>query len=502
MKDCEDDLKLEEKLRKLDGTVIDIIDHCSINLYFLSENCFPTETWILRYQGATLFIYSSSINQMLKYRYAILSKNHLNHQTFELDNYVREDINSKLRMSSEELEKKLFFSYLAQTDEQTRGIQFSNYHDCMRIYGTICRLKFMEPSLIKERNDLFNSKLAERSFPEKNTESETIKEEEIERDVRRTGVRKTVAPKIEDENIKQRIQFQNILQKLKADVERKKPSESPHDSGFTSQESTNLSKSPVQNSNFSARSDSLTTIESSSDGRFRLFETLCMTKEQSKVISLKDMPLPPIGCESETTSESGLYETEIEKDVDDDRIPEPKQSDTDISSGSEHFRTFFGSSKFNFTMPKRGEIEKHESGSMDSSQVQSIHDSFGSVTSIIPQNLLVTSPHDDMTSRKSPSLPLLDSNNNIVEFETKSETTECLQAQIKDLHLDRNFRKYGKGFYNQRDVRSETGIDDEQNSDEDLARAVEEALKDQNFQRRFAQKYYSQCLKNGLPILH
>ena len=67
-----------EKLRKLDGTVIDIIDHCSINLYFLSENCFPTETWILRYQAATLFVYSSSINQMLKYRFAILSKNQLN----------------------------------------------------------------------------------------------------------------------------------------------------------------------------------------------------------------------------------------------------------------------------------------------------------------------------------------------------------------------------------------------------------------------------------------
>ena len=94
MKDCEDDFKLEginlefiffqstveilEKLRKLDGTVIDIIDHCSINLYFLSENCFPTETWILRYQAATLFVYSSSINQMLKYRFAILSKNQLN----------------------------------------------------------------------------------------------------------------------------------------------------------------------------------------------------------------------------------------------------------------------------------------------------------------------------------------------------------------------------------------------------------------------------------------
>ena len=92
MKDCDDDFKLEgnlefiflikceilEKLRKLDGTVIDIIDHCSINLYFLSENCFPTETWILRYQAATLFVYSSSINQMLKYRFAILSKNQLN----------------------------------------------------------------------------------------------------------------------------------------------------------------------------------------------------------------------------------------------------------------------------------------------------------------------------------------------------------------------------------------------------------------------------------------
>ena len=54
MKDCDDDFKLEgkcpkknnfitkhyflEKLRKLDGTVIDIIDHCSINLYFLLEN--------------------------------------------------------------------------------------------------------------------------------------------------------------------------------------------------------------------------------------------------------------------------------------------------------------------------------------------------------------------------------------------------------------------------------------------------------------------------------
>ena len=93
MKDCDDDFKLEgkcpknnfitkgyfsAKLRKLDGTVIDIIDHCSINLYFLSENCFPTETWILRYQAATLFVYSSSINQMLKYRFAILSKNQLN----------------------------------------------------------------------------------------------------------------------------------------------------------------------------------------------------------------------------------------------------------------------------------------------------------------------------------------------------------------------------------------------------------------------------------------
>ena len=60
-------------------------------------------------------------------------------KAFELDNYVREDINSKLRMSSEELERKLFFSYLAQIDEQTRGIQFNNYNDCMRIYGTICR---------------------------------------------------------------------------------------------------------------------------------------------------------------------------------------------------------------------------------------------------------------------------------------------------------------------------------------------------------------------------
>ena len=98
---------------------------------------------------------------------------------------------------------------------------------------------------------------------------------------------------------------------------------------------------------------------------------------------------------------------------------------------------------------------------------------------------------------------VIDTNNNYIDCETRSETTECLQAQLQYRLSNSNIRKYSYGL---RDVQSEpTGSGDESISGLEgnhLARAVEEAFQDQHFQRRFAQKYYSQCLKNGLPILH
>jgi len=106
-------------------------------------------------------------------------------------------------------------------------------------------------------------------------------------------------------------------------------------------------------------------------------------------------------------------------------------------------------------------------------------------------------------SRDSCKHHVIDTNNNYIDCETRSETTECLQAQLQYRLSNSNIRKYNYGL---RDVQSEpTGSGDESISGLEgnhLARAVEEAFQDQHFQRRFAQKYYSQCLKNGLPILH
>ena len=53
--------------------------------------------------------------------------------------HVQEDINAKLRLSSEKVEEKLFFSYLTRIDEETRGVQFDSHSDCIRMYGTILR---------------------------------------------------------------------------------------------------------------------------------------------------------------------------------------------------------------------------------------------------------------------------------------------------------------------------------------------------------------------------
>ena len=109
----------------------------------------------------------------------------------------------------------------------------------------------------------------------------------------------------------------------------------------------------------------------------------------------------------------------------------------------------------------------------------------------------------DIISRDSCEHHVIDTNNNYIDCETRSETTECLQAQLQYRLSNSNIRKYN---YDLRDVQSEpTGSGDESISGLEgnhLARAVEEAFQDQHFQRRFAQKYYSQCLKNGLPILH
>lgn len=109
----------------------------------------------------------------------------------------------------------------------------------------------------------------------------------------------------------------------------------------------------------------------------------------------------------------------------------------------------------------------------------------------------------DIISRDSCEHHVIDINNNYIDCETRSETTECLQAQLQYRLSNSNIRK---NHYGLRDVQSEpTGSGDESISGLEgnhLARAVEEAFQDQHFQRRFAQKYYSQCLKNGLPILH
>ena len=208
--------------------------------------------------------------------------------------------------------------------------------------------------------------------------------------------------------------------------------------------------------------------------------------------------------------------------------------ETDLSSGSEHFRTFFGSSKYNFTTPKNDDFDNDDLGStMGSSQIESIHGSDGSIqssndstlasstnpiigwmigssTDLETREILV--PESSSSSRLSCNNQIadtceddhvIDTNNNYIDCETKSETTECLQAQLQYRLSNSNIRKYRYGL---RDVQSEpTGSGDESISGLEgnhLARAVEEAFQDQHFQRRFAQKYYSQCLKNGLPILH
>ena len=225
----------------------------------------------------------------------------------------------------------------------------------------------------------------------------------------------------------------------------------------------------------------------------------------------------------------------------------PSFLETDLSSGSEHFRTFFGSSKYNFTIPKNDDFE---GSTMGSSQIVSIHGELGSrdgsnhscsgsiqstndstlASSTNPiigwmigsstelngtREILVpessSSSHlscnkrqvADIISRDSCEHHVIDTNNNYIDCETRSETTECLQAQLQYRLSNSNIRKYNYGL---RDVQSEpTGSGDESISGLEgnhLARAVEEAFQDQHFQRRFAQKYYSQCLKNGLPILH
>ena len=221
--------------------------------------------------------------------------------------------------------------------------------------------------------------------------------------------------------------------------------------------------------------------------------------------------------------------------------------ETDLSSGSEHFRTFFGSSKYNFTIPKNDDFE--EGSTMGSSQIESIHGELGSSDGSIHscKSGSIQSTNDSTLASSNPIIGwmigsstelngtreilvpessssshlscnkiradtsrdsicedhVIDTNNNYIDCETRSETTECLQAQLQYRLSNSNIRKYN---YDLRDVQSEpTGSGDESISGLEgnhLARAVEEAFQDQHFQRRFAQKYYSQCLKNGLPILH
>ena len=126
-------------LRGLDASTIDIIDHAPVNLYTLSN-----ASWLLHAEGATLLIYSSGMSDHLVYRFFFdiyfVFDNSPRFSILMNNEHVQEDINAKLRLSSEKVEEKLFFSYLARgLDEETRGVQFDSHSDCIRMYGTILR---------------------------------------------------------------------------------------------------------------------------------------------------------------------------------------------------------------------------------------------------------------------------------------------------------------------------------------------------------------------------
>merc|ERR1711970_1709649 len=90
-----------------------------------------------------------------------------------MDKLVLEDINDKLTISGEYLEKTLFFYYLAPSDDQTRGIQFKNYTDCCRMFANITRLKFQQESesralLIEKTNESRDERISNHVTSESN----------------------------------------------------------------------------------------------------------------------------------------------------------------------------------------------------------------------------------------------------------------------------------------------------------------------------------------------
>jgi len=277
---------LDAVLRGLDASTIDIIDHAPVNLYTLSN-----ASWLLHAEGATLLIYSSGMSDHLVYRFSILMNNE----------HVQEDINAKLRLSSEKVEEKLFFSYLARgLDEETRGVQFDSHSDCIRMYGTILRLKFLAP-----------------------IDKSTKKEETI----------------VEEDQVdsEERVQFHSILEK--AGIIRQNGNSKPEcDSGFNSQASPVKCESIAWSDKDDCDNRGLDTI-ASPIGEF----------------DLETMPLPPPSereasiCSSMTldgiSSGGGGVQVMMENEGEHDEA----KSET---SGSTYFRDWFGNSNFNFTIPK------------------------------------------------------------------------------------------------------------------------------------------------------
>lgn len=60
-----------------------------------------------------------------------------------IDDFCMNDITPNLRISSEKLESSKFLSYKSGRDDQTRGIAFQNFLDCIRIYNLITEIKSM-----------------------------------------------------------------------------------------------------------------------------------------------------------------------------------------------------------------------------------------------------------------------------------------------------------------------------------------------------------------------
>jgi hypothetical protein len=90
---AEEKICLERSLRHLDPTVLDVLDNAKVSLYFLSELDLA-DRWIMRFQDATIFIYSSKSTNKQRYRFALFNnkKGHIPISVSILNNFKKKNV--------------------------------------------------------------------------------------------------------------------------------------------------------------------------------------------------------------------------------------------------------------------------------------------------------------------------------------------------------------------------------------------------------------------------